>query len=57
MNEEHKPCPFCGDELAAMARYAETGTYWVMCRECKATGPVTHSESAAWAAWDRRAGE
>ncbi len=64
MNEELKPCPFCGGE--AIVSFDPDGTkdtkgrkwaYTVLCNNCCATSGLCWSNDMAMAAWNRRAND
>lgn len=61
MSDQRKQCPFCGssqlriedDEIISKRQY-------VFCVDCAARGSEERASpngDAAWAAWDKRAGE
>lgn len=52
MNEELKPCPFCGSKNLCLIR---NSWYWVQCNNCLAEIGVQESEKDAIEKWNRRA--
>ena len=60
MNEELKPCPFCGrKDRLNIDHYKSDGEWfsYVECEKCMANGPVGRQTIDAIDAWNRRAGE
>lgn len=53
MDEELKPCPFCGGQLIALIRDKHGMQYSCVCCECR--GPRMQSSYNAMALWNRRA--
>ena len=68
MNEELKPCPFCGAEpgckeencalcyekfVCVISQYTDQTSY-ALCSYCRTRGPVAASKHAAIAAWNIR---
>jgi len=52
MNDELKPCPFCGGEQVEMYSPFQD-VYRVVCI-CGACGALSHTQEKAAAAWNRR---
>lgn len=50
MNEQLKPCPFCGGEAYLQTHYK----FCISCIDCRADIPVKESEADAVAHWNRR---
>ncbi len=56
------PCPFCGAGLVELHVYEAsvlgTGTgptfLFVICRNCCARGPSSHTDDLAWERWNMR---
>ncbi|MBQ8697391.1 MAG: Lar family restriction alleviation protein [Schwartzia sp.] len=60
MNEELKPCPFCGRDCSVhIDKYQCNGEWWhfAECEECMAKGPVGKTEQDAADAWNERASQ
>ena len=58
MNDELKPCPFCGssDVKVMTAVVNEYRTLWAaICQKCDAWGPTDLGKSGAAEAWNNRA--
>ena len=62
MNEELKPCPFCGGKAEiSVGRFDGKDTSFVLCTKCEARGeffvvsPKYASDEKAIEAWNRRA--
>lgn len=56
MENELKPCPFCGDPDVKLFRaHKENGARWVECITCLTEGPVGFTDRSASVAWNRRA--
>lgn len=53
MNEELKPCPFCGSTKVE-STFMGHGALAVLCYECEAEGPPRENEKDAIAAWNKR---
>ena len=53
MNEELKPCPFCGSSQVK-ANLMGHGWTEVYCGACEAEGPPRENEKDANAAWNKR---
>nr|DAR30056.1 MAG TPA: restriction alleviation protein [Caudoviricetes sp.] len=51
MNEELKPCPFCGSKNIRMWN---TSTPWVSCRDCFANTACGTTREEAIENWNRR---
>jgi Lar family restriction alleviation protein len=53
---ELNPCPFCGSDVLAVARWWDGGNYFVVhCQRCKAEGPPAFPMEAAREMWNGRA--
>ena len=60
MNENLKPCPFCGqDDSISIEKYQCEGEWWhfTECEECLARGSVGKTEQDAIDAWNERASQ
>lgn len=59
MNEELKPCPFCGGEAEVIKLenyHTQSYRYFVTCRVCGAEIPrISRSRQQAKSVWNRRA--
>ena len=58
MNEELKPCPFCGGNKVALTTFVSEfciNTYQVICCDCNCCGAPKRSEEKAIETWNRRA--
>lgn len=55
-----KPCPFCGNEVAEIARDASLKVCYVICKAgkggCGANAAYCETEAEAIAAWQKRVG-
>lgn len=57
---ELKKCPFCGGKInkSCLAQGSVGKVYYVICKSCKAEGPVSmYGDDAAIKAWNTRAVE
>ncbi|MES0320302.1 Lar family restriction alleviation protein [Citrobacter sedlakii] len=59
MDDELKPCPFCGfrqeiGEVSFATTHAGKGSYAVCCDRCEAIGPMRHTTDMAIFAWNER---
>lgn len=54
-NDTLRPCPFCGSSHVYSKNRGTADKHWVTCRDCGTDGPFLDDESAAIAAWNRRA--
>lgn len=55
MNEELRPCRFCGSHdvgLEEQEEYNNRGRYFVCCYDCYATGPLRMNSELALKAWN-----
>jgi len=62
MNNELKPCPFCGGEDKNDFCINVEGNNWfkrwyVRCINCGASGSIAGRQKAAIAAWNKRSGK
>ena len=61
MNEELKPCPFCGGTNTMKQSVRGTmqhATYhWIHCEDCDAQGPVFDFDKPPEESWNTRPGE
>ena len=58
MNEELKPCPFCGGEAAikhVTQLWEPRDSYWAACERCRMSGKHHNTEAEAISAWNARA--
>lgn len=46
------PCVFCLGHNTVVTWDSSTGTYYILCRDCKARGPAKSSFAAARRDWD-----
>lgn len=53
MNEELKPCPFCGGEAKLCKGWCELDNY-VECSECDVRTKPENTKSGAIKVWNRR---
>lgn len=53
MNEELKPCPFCGSQDVE-STFMGHGALAVLCYECEAEGPPADTLEESIAAWNKR---
>jgi Lar family restriction alleviation protein len=53
MNDELKPCPFCGGE-AEIHAFTFDGPYYVNCLGCAMQTPNTHTRAELISAWNTR---
>jgi Lar family restriction alleviation protein len=51
---EHKACPFCGGKPRAI-NFETFEPGFILCGECGACSPESHSEAGAWEKWNKRA--
>lgn len=51
MNEDLKPCPFCGGE--ATLKYLETRGYYIKCEKCGVMQTNGNQKAEAYEAWNR----
>lgn len=52
-----KPCPFCGCRVLDLVKPDGIYPAFVMCKSCKATGPVACSSKWSAVLWDSRESE
>lgn len=58
MENELKPCPFCGNkEVRLVDNISELGYAWVSCPKCYTEGPTKDANKEAMEAWNSRAEE
>ena len=56
-SEELKPCPFCGEDYVSQVFNGSdqyVSSFWVMCGNCDAEGPVADTEDGAVEKWNNR---
>ncbi len=60
MNEELKPCPFCGDIPTLVSDFHEANGNWfchkIKCEQCYTSGDVYDTEQEAVDKWNFRYG-
>lgn len=56
MDQENKPCPFCGSKNLRMSRinHSNDWVFWVLCYDCKMNGPSAYSQEEAREKWNTR---
>src|SRR4051812_45887435 len=54
MNDDLKPCPFCGDPEPQEASGADGEDHWVLCGACGGMSGVEGSAVAAAVTWNKR---
>ncbi len=57
MNEELKPCPFCGSSEVnntSTPTASRQSLYFWICPDCVAVGPIGESVEQATDAWNKR---
>lgn len=52
MDEELKPCPFCGSKEVNLM---DDGVFYVSCFNCSTDGPMSDTDRGAIKAWNTRA--
>lgn len=60
MNEELKPCPFCGGNKVVLTTFVNEfciNIYQVICCNCNCCGALKRSGEKAIEMWNRRASE
>lgn len=57
MNDELKPCPFCGSDDLEIYHEVVGCHYYVTCRDCGSSGAIYYTPEQAAHAWNRRANE